>query len=73
MTTVDNVVRDYKDTLSQLMRNDKLRINVLTILAEDYAAYAPNIVKIIEESIFEVGFWVVCGTNFASSRLKPMH
>lgn len=66
MSTVESVVKDYKETLGKLDRNDKVRINVLTILAEDYAKYAPHIVKIIEQSIFEVsclGFLAISMVN----------
>lgn len=54
MATVERVIKDYKTTLDELQRNDKLKINVLTILAEDYAKYSQHIVKLIEDSIFEV-------------------
>lgn len=54
MTAVDKIINDYKDALSKLERNDKLRINVLTILAQDYAKYSSQIVGLIENAIFEV-------------------
>ncbi|KAI6182073.1 hypothetical protein M3Y97_00341000 [Aphelenchoides bicaudatus] len=53
MTAVDKIINDYKDALSKLERNDKLRINVLTILAQDYAKYSSQIVGLIENAIFE--------------------
>jgi len=51
--TVERVTKDYMNTLNELQRNDKLKINVLTILAEDYAQYSQRIVKVIENAIFE--------------------
>lgn len=54
MSSAERVIRDYKKTLDALQRNDKLKINALTMLAEDYAKFSPQIVKLLEDSIFEV-------------------
>ncbi|CAK5076657.1 unnamed protein product [Meloidogyne enterolobii] len=39
--------------LFKLKGNDKLQINLLTILAEDYASYSSEIVGVIEESLYK--------------------
>lgn len=41
-------------TLAELNRNDKRQINVLTILAEDYASISDQIAQVIEETLYAV-------------------
>jgi len=43
-----------RSVLSELTRNDKTQINLLTILAEDYASYAEEIANVIEETLIKV-------------------
>ncbi|TKR67302.1 hypothetical protein L596_023478 [Steinernema carpocapsae] len=50
----NDVVRDYKRTLLELNRNDKTKINLLTMLAEDYVNYAAQIVSVIEARLTDV-------------------
>ncbi|CAD5206148.1 unnamed protein product [Bursaphelenchus okinawaensis] len=54
MTTDENArVEDYKNSLKELTGNHKLKINLLTILAEDYADVSPRIVDSIIESAYQ--------------------
>ncbi|KAL3076277.1 hypothetical protein niasHS_013548 [Heterodera schachtii] len=53
MVSPDEVAEEYRAALSELTRNDKTQINLLTILAEDYASYASAIVAVIEERLFK--------------------
>lgn len=54
-----DAARDYSKALSELAGNDKKQINLLTILAEDYADYASEIVRVIRESIIRVRFYFI--------------
>ena len=56
--------QDFKVALNDLKLNSKPLINVLTILAEEKIQNAPQIVRAVEERIFEVR----CQLNFFSSR-----
>lgn len=40
--------------LAELEENNKTQINLLTLLAEDYASVSPRIVKVIEDTLFKV-------------------
>ncbi|CAD5208813.1 unnamed protein product [Bursaphelenchus xylophilus] len=54
MTTDDNVkVEDYKNSLKELTGNHKLKINLLTILADDYSDCSQQIVDCVIESAFQ--------------------
>ena len=46
-----NFVNAFRSVLTDLTRNDKTQINLLTILAEDYASFSSDIVKVIEDSL----------------------
>ncbi|KAF7639448.1 CID domain-containing protein [Meloidogyne graminicola] len=52
MVTASEAAEEYRAVLSDLSRNDKTQINLLTILAEDYASYSSEIVKVIEDSLY---------------------
>ena len=43
---------DYRTTLAELTGNNKTQINLLTILAEDYANISDQIVNVLEEALF---------------------
>jgi hypothetical protein len=47
-------VREYRDLLAQLKRNEKRDINVLSMLAEDNKQHAAGIVDAIENHILVV-------------------
>uniref|UniRef100_A0A914GW81 CID domain-containing protein n=1 Tax=Globodera rostochiensis TaxID=31243 RepID=A0A914GW81_GLORO len=53
MVSPNEVAEEYRAALSELTRNDKTQINLLTILAEDYASYAGEIVEVIEGRLFK--------------------
>nr|CAD2189409.1 unnamed protein product [Meloidogyne enterolobii] len=53
MVQPSEAVKDYRKELFKLKGNDKLQINLLTILAEDYASYSSEIVGVIEESLYK--------------------
>jgi len=52
----DEVAREYDAELSELTFNSKPIINALTIIAEENIAYADEIVAVIENKIWTVGF-----------------
>jgi len=56
MSSVERVVKDYRKAIGELERNDKVKINFLTILAEDFAQHDTEVAKVLETSIFEVIF-----------------
>jgi len=45
---------EYRQALNELTNNNKMQINLLTILAEDYAQYSADIVGVIVEQIERV-------------------
>ena len=56
----DEAVEDFKSSLADLTFNSKPLINMLTMLAEENAQHAEQIVKVIEEHIRQVKksrFW----------------
>uniref|UniRef100_A0A915PF22 CID domain-containing protein n=1 Tax=Meloidogyne floridensis TaxID=298350 RepID=A0A915PF22_9BILA len=53
MVSASEAAEEYRAVLSDLSRNDKTQINLLTILAEDYASYSSEIVGVIEESLYK--------------------
>ncbi|KAI6170135.1 CID domain-containing protein [Aphelenchoides besseyi] len=53
-TALEKACRDYQKTLSTLDSNNKQKINILTMLAEDYAKHSEGIVNVIKQSILEV-------------------
>jgi len=50
----DEAVDDFKSSLADLTFNSKPLINMLTMLAEENAQYAEQIVRVIEEHIRQV-------------------
>lgn len=46
---------EYRSVLSELTGNDKMQINLLTLLAEDYHTHSDAIVDVIEKFLLEVG------------------
>jgi hypothetical protein len=54
----DEVAREYDAELSELTFNSKPMINALTIIAEENIAYAEEIVRVIENRIWNVGVLV---------------
>jgi len=61
---------DYRSTLSDLTGNDKMQINLLTILAEDYAEHSDAITEVIENFLLEVGAWKEIITTVPSINAK---
>lgn len=57
--SADEVVEDYKSSLSDLAINSKPLINMLTMLAEENKEYAESIVQAIETHILKVFMFVV--------------
>ncbi|KAI6195943.1 hypothetical protein M3Y94_01049200 [Aphelenchoides besseyi] len=53
-TAIEKACRDYQKTLSTLDSNNKQKINILTMLAEDYAKHSEGIVNVIKQSTLEV-------------------
>lgn len=49
-----DVAADYESSLSELTFNSKPHINMLTMLAEEYANFAPKIVEVIETHLQKV-------------------
>ena len=54
MQLPESIRNDYRDALAELTQNNKPRINVLTMLAEENADYGEAIVEIIESHINQV-------------------
>ena len=52
----DEVMKDYKSSLSDLTFNSKPLINMLTMLAEENASHSTEIVKVIQGHINQVSF-----------------
>jgi len=50
----DDPVDDFRSSLADLTFNSKPLINMLTMLAEENAQYAEQIVRVIEEHIRQV-------------------
>lgn len=48
------VMEEYRSSLAELTFNSKPLINMLTMLAEDHAHYAPQIVQVIETHLQKV-------------------
>lgn len=53
---VEEVVEEYKSSLSDLTFNSKVHISVLTMLAEDNVQYSEHIVRVIEAHLHKVFF-----------------
>ncbi|CAK5056806.1 unnamed protein product [Meloidogyne enterolobii] len=53
MVSASEAAKEYREALSDLTKNDKLQINLLTDLANDYAFYSSEIVGVIEESLYK--------------------
>ena len=56
MALSEEVIDEYKTSLTDLHVNSKPLINMLTMLAEDHEQHAPEIVKVIEDHINKVYF-----------------
>uniref|UniRef100_A0A914XLI4 CID domain-containing protein n=1 Tax=Plectus sambesii TaxID=2011161 RepID=A0A914XLI4_9BILA len=54
MATASDAAEEYRATLGELTNNNKTQINLLTILAEDYAQFAGAIVQVIDQQILQV-------------------
>lgn len=54
MATAADAAEEYRATLAELTNNNKTQINLLTILAEDYAQFAAAIVQVIDAQILQV-------------------
>lgn len=54
MATASDAAEEYRATLGELTNNNKTQINLLTILAEDYAQFAGAIVQVIDAQILQV-------------------
>lgn len=51
------IAEEYNSSLQELVSNSKPHINMLTLLAEDYAEYAPTIVEVVEAHLQKVNFF----------------
>ena len=51
---MEDAVREYQSSLKDLTFNSKPLINMLTMLAEESIAHAPEIVKLIEAKLLKV-------------------
>ena len=54
ITMAEEVVEDYKSSLSDLAINSKPLINMLTMLADENQAYGAQLVQAIESHILKV-------------------
>lgn len=53
---MDSVLEEYRSSLAELTFNSKPLINMLTVLAEENFGHSADIVRIIENQLYQVCF-----------------
>ena len=67
----ERVAEEYLSSLKDLNCNSKPLINMLTMLAEENIEYAGTIVKVVEEHIAKVNFYLFYFQKFQQNLSLP--
>lgn len=66
----DEVVDDYKNSLDDLVTNDRISIGNLTVIAKECIEHAQAIARVLENHILRVSLWHPLSQDEFSSFLQ---